>query len=118
MHGGSASYYQGLHDIAAVLLFVTGPMPAYAMLRQLVSCHLRDCTRYLDASCPSHCIFSIYTRGNGTVQVLENSLIKRQPLSLELIQFQEATGGPPECRAPSSHSLLHQHNLLSMQSKC
>lgn len=46
--GGNADdvfYYQGLHDIAAVLLFVCGELPAYRMLRALAACHLRDCTR-------------------------------------------------------------------------
>lgn len=47
--GGNASgifYYQGLHDIAAVLLFVLGSeLAAYRTLRALASTHLRDCTR-------------------------------------------------------------------------
>ncbi len=38
-------YYQGLHDIAAVLLFVCGELPAYRLLRDLAAGHLRDCTR-------------------------------------------------------------------------
>lgn len=39
-------YYQGLHDVAAVLLFVCGgERPAYRLLRALVGGHLRDCTR-------------------------------------------------------------------------
>jgi hypothetical protein len=45
---GNASgifYYQGLHDIAAVLLFVCGELPAYRLLRALAGVHLRDCTR-------------------------------------------------------------------------
>ena len=39
-------YYQGLHDIAAVLLFVCGERLAYRMLAHLTTCHLRDCTRH------------------------------------------------------------------------
>lgn len=35
----------GLHDIAAVLLFVCGERLAWRMLSALVACHLRDCTR-------------------------------------------------------------------------
>lgn len=36
----------GLHDIAAVLLFVLGSeLAAYRTLRALASTHLRDCTR-------------------------------------------------------------------------
>jgi Rab-GTPase-TBC domain len=38
-------YYQGLHDVAAVLLFVCGEHSAYRMLTKLATCHLRDCTR-------------------------------------------------------------------------
>lgn len=38
-------YYQGLHDIAAVLLFVCGELPACRLLRALAEGHLRDCTR-------------------------------------------------------------------------
>eukprot|EP00887_Chlorella_sp_A99_P002678 scaffold6.g2678.t1 len=35
----------GLHDIAAVLLFVCGERLAFRMLAALATCHLRDCTR-------------------------------------------------------------------------
>jgi len=38
-------YYQGLHDIASVLLMVTGEDVAFPMLQHLVKHHLRDCTR-------------------------------------------------------------------------
>ena len=38
-------YYQGLHDVASVLLMVCGEGVAHGMLNKLVSCHLRDCTR-------------------------------------------------------------------------
>ena len=44
-HGGDVFYYQGLHDIAAVLLFTAGEMPAFQMLSSLTVCQLRDCTR-------------------------------------------------------------------------
>jgi hypothetical protein len=47
VHGRDAGvhYYQGMHDVAAVLLFVAGERPAYRMLCHLSTCHLRDCTR-------------------------------------------------------------------------
>ncbi len=38
-------YYQGLHDVASVLLLVCGEGAAHGMLHRLVRCHLRDCTR-------------------------------------------------------------------------
>ena len=45
-------YYQGLHDVASVLLLVTGSdVAAFRLLRHLTSCQLRDCTRAtLDAA--------------------------------------------------------------------
>lgn len=44
-------YYQGLHDVAAVLLFVVGEQYAYKMLSHLASTQLRDFTRpNLDAA--------------------------------------------------------------------
>jgi len=42
---GNLHYYQGLHDVAAVLLFVCGEPSAYRMMTRLATCHLRDCTR-------------------------------------------------------------------------
>lgn len=39
-------YYQGLHDIASVLLFILGEPLAFLCLRRMVQVHLRDCTRY------------------------------------------------------------------------
>lgn len=42
---GNLHYYQGLHDVAGVLLFVCGEPSAYRMLTRLATCHLRDCTR-------------------------------------------------------------------------
>lgn len=44
-HGGDVFYYQGLHDITSVLLFTGGERLALVMMRRLVTCHLRDCTR-------------------------------------------------------------------------
>lgn len=44
-NAGGLHYYQGLHDIAAVLLFVCGERAAHRLLRALGACHLRDCTR-------------------------------------------------------------------------
>lgn len=44
-------YYQGLHDVASVLLLVTGEVAAFRLLRRLAACQLRDCTRAsLDAA--------------------------------------------------------------------
>lgn len=52
--GGNAAgvhYYQGLHDVAAVLLFTCDEAAAYRLLAHLAGCHLRDCTRpTLDAA--------------------------------------------------------------------
>jgi hypothetical protein len=42
---GELHYYQGLHDVAAVLLFVCGEYAAYRLLSKLAKSHLRDCTR-------------------------------------------------------------------------
>ena len=46
--GGEAAqlyfYYQGLHDVAAVLTLVCGERAAYGMLKRLVVYNLRDCT--------------------------------------------------------------------------
>ncbi len=42
---GDVHYYQGLHSVASVLLFVVKEHTALAMLQRLVICHLRDCTR-------------------------------------------------------------------------
>ncbi|KAK9809873.1 hypothetical protein WJX72_000719 [[Myrmecia] bisecta] len=42
---GDVYYYQGLNDIAAVLLFVAGEKAAVQMLAHLTRCHLRDCSR-------------------------------------------------------------------------
>lgn len=44
-NSGGVHYYQGLHDIAAVLLFVCGERAAHRLLRALAASHLRDCTR-------------------------------------------------------------------------
>ena len=40
---GAVHYYQGLHDVASVLLLNCGEFPSFAMLRQLVRHQLRDC---------------------------------------------------------------------------
>lgn len=47
---GTVFYYQGLHDVASVLLFVAGDGAATQMLDQLCNCQLKDCTRYV------HCL--------------------------------------------------------------
>ncbi len=52
---GEINYYQGLHDIAAVLLFVAGERPAAQMLGRMAVCHLRDCTRYFRKAA-YHCV--------------------------------------------------------------
>lgn len=43
--GGDACYYQGLHDVASVLLMVGGEAFAFRLLCHLTTCQLRDCTR-------------------------------------------------------------------------
>lgn len=43
--GGEACYYQGLHDVASVLLMVGGEAFAFRLLCHLTTCQLRDCTR-------------------------------------------------------------------------
>ncbi len=47
---GEVRYYQGMHDVAAVLLFELGERPAYALLHRLARCQLRDCTRCANAA--------------------------------------------------------------------
>ena len=42
---GEVFYYQGLHDVASVLLFVAGEGASMQMLDKLVNCQLKDCTR-------------------------------------------------------------------------
>jgi hypothetical protein len=42
---GNVHYYQGLHDVASVLLLVAGEPCAFDMLCRLTSGHLRDATR-------------------------------------------------------------------------
>ncbi len=41
--GGAVHYYQGLHDVASVLLLNCGEFPAFTMLRRLVRHQLQDC---------------------------------------------------------------------------
>ena len=48
-------YYQGMHDVASVLLLVAGEQGAYHVLSHLACCHLRDCTRqHSSPLCPRH----------------------------------------------------------------
>lgn len=49
-------YYQGLHDVAGVLVLVLGEHAAYVHLDRLVQHHLRDFTRYTHAPA-SHLFF-------------------------------------------------------------
>lgn len=42
---GTVHYYQGLHDVASVLLLVAGEPAAFDMLCHLATGHLRDATR-------------------------------------------------------------------------
>lgn len=44
-HTGTVHYYQGLHDVASVLLLVAGEPAAFGMLCRLSTGHLRDATR-------------------------------------------------------------------------
>ena len=43
--GGQVCYYQGMHDIASVLLMTADEHFAFCLLRHLAACQLRDCTR-------------------------------------------------------------------------
>ena len=45
-HSLQAYYYQGLHDVASVLLLVLGEGLAFQVLCHLVGNQLRDCTRW------------------------------------------------------------------------
>ena len=45
-HGeGTVHYYQGMHDVASVLLMVLGEHAAFPIMSHLTTSHLRDCTR-------------------------------------------------------------------------
>jgi len=44
-HEGNVHYYQGLHDIASVLLLTLGESLAFAVLCELTTIRLRDCTQ-------------------------------------------------------------------------
>lgn len=44
-HDGNVHYYQGLHDVASVLLLVADEAAAFDMLCHLATGHLRDATR-------------------------------------------------------------------------
>jgi hypothetical protein len=44
-NAGGVHYFQGLHDVAGVLLLVAGEAAAARLLARLVACHLRDCAR-------------------------------------------------------------------------
>lgn len=49
-HDGDVHYYQGLHDIGAVLILTVGERLAFPLLCKIATCQLRDCTRVnLDA---------------------------------------------------------------------
>ena len=45
-HSLQVYYYQGLHDVASVLLLVLGEGLAFQVLCHLVGNQLRDCTRW------------------------------------------------------------------------
>jgi len=73
-------YYQGLHDIAGVLLLVLGEEAAYVALHRLVQHHLRDFTRpTLDAA----------------MRLLELLPPLLQALDPALAHFISASGCPP-----------------------
>ena len=48
---GTIFYYQGLHDVASVLLLTLGDKAAYVTLTHLSLCQLRDCTRCVWTVC-------------------------------------------------------------------
>lgn len=45
VRAGDVHYYQGLHDVASVLLLVAGEPAAFDMLCHMATGHLRDATR-------------------------------------------------------------------------
>jgi hypothetical protein len=78
-------YYQGLHDVASVLLLVAGEVAAFRLLRRLASCQLRDCTRAsLDAALE-------------TLDVLPAALAAADP---QLARHVAASGIPPHYALP------------------
>eukprot|EP00854_Cymbomonas_tetramitiformis_P019858 gene19858-23754_t len=44
-HPGDVFYYQGFHDVAAVVMLIMGEDAAYPVLEVLAMHHLRDCSR-------------------------------------------------------------------------
>lgn len=44
-HPGKIHYFQGLHDVAAVLMLTAGERAANPMVERLLHAHLRDCVQ-------------------------------------------------------------------------
>lgn len=79
-------YYQGLHDIAAVLLFICGEALAYKMLDTLAHGHLRDCTQpSLDAATES--LSLLYPILQAADPELHSYIISLKEPSLEVPYF-------------------------------
>ncbi|KAK9861427.1 hypothetical protein WJX84_012159 [Apatococcus fuscideae] len=79
-HHGNAFYYQGLHDIASVLLFEIGERPAFLVLRCLMTNHLRDFTR------PTL---------EPVMELLELLMPLLEQADLELYRHVSSSGAPP-----------------------
>lgn len=68
---GPVRYYQGLHDVASVLLLAVGERAAFPLLCRLATGHLRDCTR------PSlHSIIQIMPLMEPILAVLDPELLR------------------------------------------
>lgn len=107
-------YYQGLHDIASVLLFVLGEHLAFVCLRRMVQVHLRDCTRYVAMGAVYHC----HAHHGSTPGVLG---FHEHPLSV-LLYMSPPTSAPqppatriaqpPALHRPTMEPVLEQLSLL------
>ena len=65
--GGDAHYYQGLHEVAAVLLFTCGAHAAPPLLERLMAVHLRDFTRcdQSETCCPAALLLRLTAQALG-----------------------------------------------------
>ena len=90
-HYGAVFYYQGLHDIASVLLFVMGERAACQTLSHLSCCQLRDCTRYVSwpVHVLSHLLFHtalLYCTARSTSDAVLELLGLLMPILEEVIE--------------------------------
>ena len=85
---GEVRYYQGMHDVAAVLLFELGERPAYVLLHRLARCQLRDCTRCAEhACCTIRPLHDVLPKGQGqpTAHFAAATCIARWPFVFCLV---------------------------------